>query len=130
MDSQSYIVRLKQVTEINQIQNEIMKQLQRYNKILSEDVKAIQKETASELVDTLKRTSPERTGSYKKGWRIKKEKEKLIVHNKTDYQLTHLLEHGHAKKDGGRIAAEVHIRPAEQTAINNYLQKIEQAIKE
>lgn len=129
MDSQNYIVRLSQVTKIANLQNEILEQLKKYSEIITEDVEKAQQETASELVETLKRTSPEKTGSYKKGWRIKKQDKKLIIHNKTDYQLTHLLEHGHAKKNGGRVQAEVHIRPAEQTAITSYLEKIEKAIE-
>jgi len=117
------------VTKIANLQNEILEQLKKYSEIITEDVEKAQQETASELVETLKRTSPEKTGSYKKGWRIKKQDKKLIIHNKTDYQLTHLLEHGHAKKNGGRVQAEVHIRPAEQTAITSYLEKIEKAIE-
>ena len=118
------------MTKLTGLQSEIMKQLNQYNKILNEDIQQAQKETATDLVDTLKTKSPELTGSYQSGWRIKKEKKKLIIHNKTDYQLTHLLEHGHAKKNGGRVAAQIHIRPAEQAAITNYLEKIEQAIKQ
>jgi Bacteriophage HK97-gp10, putative tail-component len=130
MVSQNYIVRLKQVTKLTGLQSEIMKQLNQYSKIVNEDVQQAQQETATELVDTLRTKSPELTGSYQSGWRIKKEKKKLIIHNKTDYQLTHLLEHGHAKKNGGRVEAQIHIRPAEVAAIQNYLQKIEQAIKQ
>ena len=69
----------------------------------------------------LKADSPEKTGDYAKGWRMKKTSKGYIVHNKTDYQLTHLLEHGHARKGGGRdVKAKVHIRPAEENAIKAF----------
>jgi hypothetical protein len=126
----NYIVRLKQVTDIKDLQKEIMNNLNKYSKILAEDVQKAQKETVSTLKDQVKTDSPKRLGDYETGWRIKKEDKKLILYNKTDYQLTHLLEYGHAKKNGGRVAAQVHIRPAEQTAVTSYLQKIEQAIKQ
>jgi hypothetical protein len=117
------------VTNINDLQSEIIRELQRYSRLVAEDVEDAKKETAAELVNDLERTSPEKTGDYKKGWRIKKSGNKLIIHNKTDYQLTHLLEHGHAKRNGGRVAAKVHIRPAEDKAIREYLNKIEQAVE-
>ena len=63
--------------------------------------KAIDK-TARETVARIKSAAPSRTGTYAKGWGSKVT-EKLsgrgaygrTVHNKTRYQLTHLLQHGH-----------------------------------
>ena len=75
---------------------------------------------AKECVQKLKSTSPKRSGSYASGWTVKKEGDDYIVHNKTDYQLTHLLENGHvirnAKGEYGRTKAHKHIEPVEQWA--------------
>ena len=64
---------------------------------------------------TLKQESPKRTGKYAKGWSIKVDKDKIapndIIYGKerSTYAVAHLLEHGHAKRNGGRVAPVPHI---------------------
>lgn len=75
-----------------------------------------------------------RRGKYRKGWRVKSVKgEGDVVHNLTDYQLTHLLEKGHALRRGGRsvghVAARVHIEPIEKKAVEDFEKAVERAIK-
>ena len=55
----------------------------------------------------------------KKSWRTKKTAETsnsltVTVYSKDRYQIAHLLEHGHAKRGGGRVAEKEHIAPAEK----------------
>ena len=45
------------------------------------------------------------------------------VHSKTQYQLTHLLEYGHAKRGGGRTKAQPHIIKGEELAIKELKEK-------
>lgn len=56
------------------------------------------------------------TGRYKKGWNVAKRDTEgsttRIVHNRPRYMLVHLLEHGHAKRGGGRVAGRPHVKPA------------------
>lgn len=119
------------MTEIQNVAKEIMKQLQYYAADVKEKVEEAKDEIAKEIMQEIRAKSPTgKRGEYAKGWRIKRTGKKLIVHNKTNYQLTHLLEHGHIKKDGsGRTQEKIHIAPAEQKGIKDYLKKIERAIK-
>lgn len=114
---------------INQLQNEIMRQLNIYTNEVQSKVKLTQEELGKEAVQKLKKDSPKLTGSYRKGWRLKKEKDKVIIHNATDYQLTHLLEKGHANRNGGRTPAQVHIAPVEEKVVDEYIKRVERDIE-
>jgi hypothetical protein len=109
---------------------EIQRQLKYYAKEVREEVEQAMEDVSTELKSDVVRDSPERRPSYKKGWRIKKTKNKYILHNATDYRLTHLLEHGHALRNGERYQGKVHIRPNEEKAVREYLRRIERAIEQ
>lgn len=86
--------------------------------------------TAKDAVQKLRNSSPKKSGSYAKGWRVKLNRDgSAIVHNATDYQLTHLLENGHVirNKKGtyGRTNGIKHIEPVEQWANDELVQRIE-----
>lgn len=86
-------------------------------------------EVAKESVKKLKAESPRgRTNTYYKGWAYKIEKGRLshgsVVYGKPGtYQLAHLLEYGHAKRGGGRTNAYEHIKPVEEWAINEVIDR-------
>ena len=86
-----------------------------------QDVKTSVEDAAKFCVKELKANSPVLTGDYAKGWRKKTAYEsatdiRVNVYNKTDYQLTHLLEDGHAKVSGGTVHGTPHIGPAAEKA--------------
>lgn len=108
----------------NQLADAIMKELEEFRDIEVEELKEAIEEVADETVKDLKETSPKRpnSGKYSRGWKKKQVyensvKKRTVIHN-TKYQLTHLLEKGHAKRSGGRVAGIPHIAPAEEQAIS------------
>ena len=100
---------------------------------VNEDVKKATKRNidsvSKESVQKLKNTSPRKSGSYAKGWGVKRQGEMdVVVHNRTDYQLTHLLENGHVirNKKGtyGRTHGIKHIAPVEEWAVDELPSRI------
>ncbi|WJE51114.1 HK97 gp10 family phage protein [Bacillus cereus] len=118
------------MASIDSLANDITRELQRYSNVIEEDIEVAKVEVADNLVGELKQKSPKLTGRYRKGWRSTKQGNKIIVHNATAYQLTHLLEHGHVNRNGGRTPAKVHIAPAEEKAINDFIERVEGAIRQ
>ena len=120
---------------IDQLTAEIAKELSRYSQDVVEKVNVSSDKVGKAAVKQLKQTSPKRYGKYAKSWTVKTEPEvgqpdKRIVHVKAPhYRLTHLLEHGHAKKGGGRVEGKPHIRPAEEMVIKEFMAEVEEAIK-
>jgi hypothetical protein len=107
--------------------------LETYCSEVAEVVDEALPKVGQDAVKELKQTSPNRTGDYAKGWAKKVEKERLgsrlIVYNKTRYQLTHLLEKGHAKVGGGFVPGKPHIKPAQDKAEKKAMDLIEEGIK-
>lgn len=113
------------MSSINNISKEIAKALSEYTSDVEKGLEKAKDVTSKEAVKKLKNTSPKETGSYRKGWRVTKEGSLRILHNKTDYQLTHLLEYGHVNRDGGRTIAIPHIKKVEEEAVGNYIKFVE-----
>jgi hypothetical protein len=122
------------MVSINNLANEITRELQRYAGLVEEEFEVSKKDVSDQLVDELKNhrsTYKARSGNYNRGWRVKKKGNAYIVHNKTNYQQTHLLENGHVKSGGaGRVQAYEHIGPAEQKAVEELLRRVEQAVRQ
>lgn len=119
---------------IDRFAAELAQGLSEYSQEVADEIKKAADEVADEAVKELKNASPNLTGSYAKGWKKSKAYEsrsvkRNTIHNKTDYQLTHLLEKGHASRNGGRVAAKVHINPVEEKVVASFEEKVKGAIE-
>lgn len=107
---------------VNNLAVEINRQLALYANQTDEKVQQIAEKVTDDGVDKLKVSSPKSPGGgkYAGSWTKKKVGKRFVVHNKKHYRLTHLLEKGHAKVNGGRVAAQPHIKPVEQKMIRDF----------
>ena len=120
---------------VNLLNKAVMEQLQNYKENIEDIVIETSDEIGKEAVEELKQASP--TGArkqYCKGWKLKKGKVErnvyiIKIYNATDAQLTHLLEFGHATRNGKRTRAQPHIRRIEQKYSKLYEQKLKQKMR-
>ncbi|MFJ7888402.1 HK97 gp10 family phage protein [Lysinibacillus xylanilyticus] len=116
-------------TNINDFAAQINRTLANYAHGVGEEIEKVAEKVAKEGAQQLKARSPVgMRHRYAKGWRAKKVGKQWVVHN-TEYQLTHLLEKGHAKVGGGRVPAKVHIAPVEEDMIDKFIKGVEEAIR-
>lgn len=108
----------------------VMEGLLEYAELAADVMKDCVKKAGNTVKKETQAGAPVRTGKYKKSWAVKRQREtsntmEVVVHSRNRYQLTHLLEKGHAKRGGGRVRAIPHIAPAEEKGIR----ELEEGIK-
>lgn len=121
---------MSRTVSIDEMDNAIMEELEKYADLAADELKAAVKETAASVRKDIQAGAPVDTGKYKKSWSVKNVREdsesiELVVHSRNRYQIAHLLEHGHAKRGGGRVAAKPHIASAEQRGNEKLVQTID-----
>ena len=98
-------------------------------KVVAEVIGEVAEEAAEEL-----HTAGSFNGKkYRRSWtsevESKRSYDSAIVYNKKHYRLTHLLEYGHAKANGGRTRAFEHIAPVNEKAQEKAIKRIKEAIE-
>ena len=111
----------------------VMDGLNEYARLATEDMKEAVRSAGKTVRKEIKGNAPKDTEEYGKSWRVKTVRETsqtlaVVVHSKNRYQLAHLLEYGHALRNGGRYEGEVHIAPAEELGIRQLQKEIERAL--
>jgi hypothetical protein len=110
--------------------NEMAKALSEYTDEVTKGIEQEKKDKAKKAVQLLKQSSPKGdTGDYAKGWTESNIDGKEVIYNKNKPQITHLLEYGHAKRNGGRVSGKAHIRPVEEQINNEFLEGVKKVIQ-
>lgn len=111
----------------------IAQSMAEYADLSNEVMKRSVAEVSRSVKKDIQANAPVRTGKYKKSWAAKKIQEDansltMAVHSRDRYQIAHLLEHGHARRNGDRVAAIPHIAPAEQRGAEELTEKMERGL--
>ena len=108
------------VIDIDKLSREIVKGLQEYAELTDTEMKKAVRKTATSVKKEIQANAPKDTGSYAKSWTSGKRLENShflqmsVYAAPPHYRLAHLLEKGHAKRNGGRVPAQPHIALAEE----------------
>ena len=122
--------------KVDDLSNVILEYLENFKDVTEEAADKGLSETANDALQQLRNAHPPGSGrygswdKYNKSWTIMKVKrdKKAVIHNKDHYQLTHLLEKGHALVKGGRTSAFQHIAPVADKCDNDLLKNIKKYI--
>lgn len=116
----------------DQLASVLNKALAKYGDEVLEDVETVTKSVARDAVRELKNTAPS-GGSYARGWSHKAQKGSTYklsetVYNRTDPQLTHLLEKPHDTGGGGHYPKKVdytgNIAKVEEEYTNKFMEEV------
>lgn len=126
--------------KIDDLSKAILQELENFKDATDEACDKGVSETAKTAVQELRNAHPPGSGEYgswdeyNKGWKVMQTKtdkryhKKATIHNATHYQLTHLLEKGHALVKGGHTAAFKHIAPVAEKCDDELLKNIKKYI--
>jgi len=108
-----------------------------YSQEITNIVKQEAKAHMTDLVKETKKTAP--VGNRQKHYRDSIKSKKTSENDRgasytwyvegSDYRLSHLLENGHALRDGGRTEGTHFIERASEPIIADYIAKVEEAIR-
>ena len=123
-------------TPLDKLQASIDKILQEYGDDVVKDVSAVTKKIAQKGAQAVKQEAASKgwgkSTGYPDGWTSQFESGRVssqgIIYNKKAPGLAHLLEHGHALRNGGRAKAFPHIAPVEEKLAEEYEKAVKNAL--
>ncbi len=125
---------MKDTISINDLDRAIAEQLDNYSSAVTQRVRKVTTGAIRKLVRKTRERAPKDTGSfaghiastyedggstYKGIWYVKA----------PDYRLTHLLVHGHQKRNGGRTKPNDFLSTSLEEVESEYIKEIEKAVE-
>jgi Mg2+ and Co2+ transporter CorA len=117
---------------VNQLADAITQAIREYTDDVIESIGRATDETSDKILREVKSLAPGK-GRYRAGFAKNNQStpnnRRYVVWNKKFYRLVHLLEKGHATRDGGETRKFPHMGPAEQKHIPAYEEKVKRIIR-
>lgn len=113
----------------------IQEELTIYHESVVDAIDAAGEKAVKELVKRTKVTAPKDRGEFRKSISSKRLEKtdrgsKFVWYVKAPHhRLTHLLVHGHAKRDGGRTKADPFLKKALEQVLPEYEKDVEEALQ-
>ena len=119
--------------KIDDLADAIQEELEAYRDNAIEATNEAVKAAGETVVKEIAANAPG-SGNYAKSWVSKVTEETtfglhVTVHSPSRYRIAHLLEHGHAKRNGGRVQAFPHIAQAEAAGEKQLEEDIRKALE-
>lgn len=119
---------------VDNMANEIQRQLGAYSKEVTDEIKKTVDEVSKDCLQEIKSHITFNDKNYSKNMAIKKvretetSKENVWYVKPPYYRLTHLLEYGHATRNGGSTRAFEHIKFGEELIERDLPKKVEEIL--
>lgn len=106
--------------------------LDNYETKTMEQLRSVVNSVTADAVSELHSAYP-RGSAYNAGWTSKAKTgnnmyQRTIYGKKPTYRLAHLLENGHATRNGGRVSGTVHIKPIEESTVAALVERLKASL--
>lgn len=118
---------------VDRLADAVQKVLRDYAQDVDKDVNDLTRAIGKKGAQAVKQASAGAFGGgvYSKSWTSTLETSRFgstaVIHSKKP-GLPHLLENGHAKRNGGRVSGRSHIAPVEEKLVEEFQKAVEQAL--
>lgn len=120
-------------TPVEKLAANIQKVLQAYVNDVNADIDDLTKAIGKKGAQAVKQASAGAFGggAYSRSWTSTLETSRFgstaVIHSKKP-GMPHLLEKGHAKRNGGRVSGREHIAPVEETLVEEFEKAVEKVL--
>lgn len=113
----------------------IARELELYSEEVVEKVNEAGREASKKLLKQTKANAPKASGDFSKSLAVKEEDaghgmKKFTLHARAPkHRVFHLLVHGHAKQNGGRVPGDPFLKNAVDSVLPEYEKAVEEALQ-